>query len=65
MEDLKASVKRIFNVGWTNFKRNTYLSMGTTGVMVMVLFLFSGLMSLNYIASEVVSSLESKVDVSV
>src|SRR3989344_1896731 len=65
MEDLKASVKRIFNVGWTNFKRNTYLSMGTTGVMVMVLFLFSGLMSLNYLASEVVSSLESKVDVSV
>src|SRR3989344_6810476 len=65
MEDLKATAKRIFNVGWTNFKRNSYLSMGTTGVMVLVLFLFSGLMSLNYLASQVVSGLEEKVDVSV
>ncbi|MBI2062546.1 MAG: ABC transporter permease [Candidatus Yanofskybacteria bacterium] len=65
MEDLKASAKRIFNVGWTNFKRNTYLSMGTTGVMVLVLFLFSGLMSLNFLASQIVSGLEEKVDVSV
>lgn len=65
MEDLKASAKRIFNVGWTNFKRNSYLSMGTTGVMVLVLFLFSGLMSLNFLSSQIVSSLEEKVDVSV
>jgi len=65
MEDLKATTKRVFNVGWTNFKRNTYLSMGTTGVMVLVLFLFSGLMSLNYLTSQIVSSLEEKVDVSV
>lgn len=39
--------------------------MGTTGVMVLVLFLFSGLMSLNYLATQIVSSLEEKVDVSV
>lgn len=39
--------------------------MGTTGVMVLVLFLFSGLMSLNYLASQIVSGLEEKVDVSV
>lgn len=65
MEDLKATTKRIFNVGWTNFKRNSYLSMGTTGVMVLVLFLFSGLMSLNFLSSQIVSSLEEKVDVSV
>ncbi len=65
MEDLQQSIKRIFNVGWTNFKRNTYLSMGTTGVMVMVLFLFSGLMSLNYLASQIISGLEQQVDVSV
>lgn len=62
---MKKSFKRIFDVGWTNFKRNSYLSMGTTGVMVLVLFLFSGLMSLNYLASQVVSGLEEKVDVSV
>jgi len=62
---MKESFRRIFDVGWTNFKRNSYLSMGTTGVMVLVLFLFSGLMSLNYLASQVVSGLEEKVDVSV
>jgi len=39
--------------------------MGTTGVMILVLFLFSGLMSLNYLASQIVSGLEEKVDVSV
>ena len=33
--------------------------------MVLVLFLFSGLMSLNYLTSQVVSNLEEKVDVSV
>lgn len=65
MEDFKATAKRVFNVGWTNFKRNTYLSMGTTGVMVLVLILFSGLMSLNFLASQIVSGLEDKVDVSV
>lgn len=65
MEDLKVTAKRIFKVGWTNFKRNTYLSMGTTGVMVLVLFLFSGLMSLGYLTSQVISGLEEKVDVSV
>src|SRR3989338_5526511 len=65
MENFGEIAKRVFNVGWTNFKRNTYLSMGTTGVIVLVLFLFSGLMSLNYLASEIVSGLEQKVDVSV
>ncbi len=65
MENFKETAKRVFNVGWTNFKRNSYLSMGTTGVMVLVLFLFSGLMSLNYLASRVVLGLEEKVDVSV
>ena len=65
IENFQETAKRVFNVGWTNFKRNTYLSMGTTGVMVLVLFLFSGLMSLNYLASQIVSGLEAKVDVSV
>ena len=62
---MEKSFQRIFDVGWTNFKRNSYLSMGTTGVMVLVLFLFSGLMSLSYLTSQVVSGLEQKVDVSV
>ena len=62
---MREHLKRVFNVGWTNFKRNSYLSMGTTGVMVLVLFLFSGLISLSYLSSQIVSSLEEKVDVSV
>lgn len=65
MENFQDTTKRIFNVGWTNFKRNSYLSMGTTGVMVLVLFLFSGLMSLNYLTSQIVGGLEGKVDISV
>jgi len=65
IENFQETTKRVFNVGWKNFKRNSYLSMGTTGVMVLVLFLFSGLMSLSYISSQIVSSLEEKVDVSV
>ena len=65
IENFQETAKRVFNVGWTNFKRNSYLSIGTTGVMALVLFLFSGLMSLNYLASQIVSGLEEKVDVSV
>jgi cell division transport system permease protein len=65
MENFQETAKRIFNVGWNNFKRNSYSSMGTTGVMVLVLFLFSGLMSLNYLSSRIVTNLEEKVDVSV
>ncbi len=65
IENFQETAKRVFSVGWTNFKRNSYLSMGTTGVMVLVLFLFSGLMSLNYLATQIVSGLEEKVDVSV
>jgi len=65
MENFQETAKRVFNVGWMNFKRNSYLSMGTTGVMVLVLFLFSGLMSLNYLASQIVGGLEEKVDISV
>ncbi len=62
---MKDSLKRIFKAGWVNFKRNSYLSIGTTGVMVLVLFLFSGLLAINYISNQIVSSLQSKIDVSV
>lgn len=61
---MKKSLIRIFNLGWVNFKRNRYLSLGTTGVMVMVLILFSSLMAVNFLSSQIVSNLENKVDVS-
>ena len=62
---MKKRIKRIFNAGWTNFKRNSYISFGTTGVMALVLLLFSGLMTLNFISNQIVSGLQEKVDVSV
>src|SRR5258708_2921652 len=62
---MKKAFKRIFRAGWTNFKRNSYLSLGTTGVMVMVLLLFGGLMILNFVSRQIVTGLEDKVDVSV
>jgi cell division transport system permease protein len=62
---MKDSLERIINVGWTNFKRNSYLSLGTTGVMTLVLMLFSGLMVVNFLSSSIVSGLEGKVDISV
>ena len=52
-------------MGWTNFKRNSYLSFGTTGVMALVLMLFSGLMVVNFLSSTIIGSLEDKVDISV
>lgn len=62
---MRKAFKRIFRTGWLNFKRNSYLSFGTTGVMALVLLLFSGLMVLNYISGQIVDGLEDKVDISV
>ena len=62
---MKESLQRIWWAGWKNFKRNSYLSLATTAVMVLVLILFSALMSLNFLSVKVVSSLNEKVDVTV
>ncbi|MEX2090919.1 MAG: permease-like cell division protein FtsX [Candidatus Paceibacterota bacterium] len=62
---MRDSLERIVNIGWTNFKRNSYLSIGTTGVMTLVLMLFAGLMAVNFLSSTIVSNLEDKVDISV
>lgn len=62
---MKEAFKRTFNSGWTNFKRNSYVSFGTTGVMVLVLLLFAGLMALNFLSASIVQNLQNKVDVSV
>src|SRR3990167_3289017 len=60
----KEQIKRIINQGWTNFKRNSYLSFGATGVMAITLFLFTVLIGLNFLTKEVVVSLQEKIDVS-
>jgi len=61
---MKKSLQRIFHLGWTNFKRNRYISFGTTGVMVLVLMLFSGLLAINFLSTQVAANLAEKVDVS-
>lgn len=60
---MKESLRRIWIAGWLNFKRNSYLSLGTTGVMALVLILFSALMALNFLSLKIVDSLHDKVDV--
>ena len=60
---MRKTIKRVFNAGWTNFVRNSYVSFGTTGVMTLVLLLFGGLMVVQYISGQIVTGLENKVDV--
>ncbi|MEK9208623.1 MAG: permease-like cell division protein FtsX, partial [Patescibacteria group bacterium] len=62
---LKEKLRRVVTSGWTNFRRNSYVSFGTTGVMALVLILFLGLVAVNFLGGVMVTSLESKVDVSV
>jgi cell division transport system permease protein len=61
----RLALRRIIKTGWTNFKRNTYVTVGTTGVMTLVLLLFLSLISLNFISDTIVASLQEKVDISV
>ncbi len=61
----KQSIKRVISGGWANFRRNSYVSFGTTGVMALVLLLFLSLVATNYLSATVVTSLQEKVDVSI
>src|SRR3989338_7185298 len=60
---MKESLKRIWKAGWLNFKRNSYLSFGSTGVLVFVLLLFSALMAINFLSVKIVTSIQEKIDV--
>lgn len=61
----KEKIVRVLLSGWHNFRRNSYVAFGTTGVLALVLILFIGLLGVNFIGGIVVDGLESKVDVSV
>lgn len=56
--------KRVFKSGWINFKRNSYLSFGATGVMTIALFLLVVLYGVNFLTEQTVISLQEKIDVS-
>lgn len=62
---LKEKLGRVFRAGWTNFKRNSYVTFGTTGVLGLVLLLFLCMVAVGFLGGVVVEGLESKVDVSV
>lgn len=57
--------KKITKSGWTNLKRNSYISFGATGTIAITLILFLGLLSLQFLTNHIVTSLQDKVDVSV
>lgn len=61
---MKETFNRVIKSGWIHFRRNSYLSFGTTGVMAITLFLFVGLISLNILTSQIVVSLQEKIDIS-
>lgn len=61
----RQSLVRILKSGWTNFKRNRFMSLGATGVMTLALLVLSGLIVLNFFTNQTVSFLDAKVDVSV
>lgn len=58
-----ANFKRIIKVGWTNFQRNSWLSLGTTGIMTLTIFVLISLVAFNVLSASVIVSLQEKVDV--
>lgn len=61
---MRHNLSRIIKVGWTNFKRNSSLSVAVTGVMALALLLVLGLVGFQYLTDRVVVSVEDKVDIS-
>lgn len=61
---MPVNFKKIINSGWTNFRRNSYLSFAATGIMALALILFLGLLSLQFLSSQIVASLQEKIDIS-
>lgn len=59
------SLRRILKAGWINFRRNSVLSFGATGVISLALLVLAGLIILNFFTDTVVVSLDDKVDISV
>jgi len=62
---MNENLKRIFYSGLTNFKRNSWLSFGTTGIMVLTLFIFINLIAFNVLSQGAIRTLQDRVDVTV
>lgn len=61
---MPVNFKKIIDSGWTNFRRNSYVSFAATGIMALALILFLGLLSLQFLSSQIVASLQDKIDIS-
>lgn len=61
---MSVNLTKIIESGWTNFRRNSYLSFGATGIMALALILFLGLLTIQFLTSQVVSTLQDKIDIS-
>ena len=55
----------IIRNGWKNFIRNSYLSIGTVGVIFLSVILSITLIGLRFLTTQIIADLEGKVDVSV
>src|SRR3989344_7465022 len=58
------NLRKIIESGWTNFRRNSYLSLGATGIITLALLLFLALLTVQFLSSQVVSTLQDKIDIS-
>ncbi|QQG45513.1 MAG: ABC transporter permease [Candidatus Sungiibacteriota bacterium] len=61
----KVTLRRIFRSGYLSFRRNGWLSTATVLVLSLVLFVLGNLIFVGALANTVLSSLESKIDISV
>lgn len=59
------NLKRILRAGYLSFKRNGWLSAATIMVMALVLFVLGNLVFLGALANTLLSTFESKIDISV
>jgi cell division transport system permease protein len=62
---MMTSIKRIIRAGWKDFSRNIGLSVASVFIMMMVIFVVTVLFLLSPVSSNLISSVEKKVDVSV
>ena len=62
---MKSPFQRMLRSGFTDFKRNAWLSVATISVMFLVLFLIEGLLMFSVVTKVLVDTLKDKIDISV
>lgn len=57
--------KRVFKEGWTSFKRNSWLTIATIGVLSLSLFVIGSTLLVGMSANELIRNIEKNVNISV